>query len=259
MAIETRDLAALTPAQVSALRSSQLEALTTDEIVALKAGSAAAMETAQVALFTSGRQSGLFYAAPNGMKLHEFFGVSERTVRRWEAAGADLTSAPRLLAFLRNLARPSESVERLLEDFDCERRLVSLLNATEPEESHEDKLKALAGDPGFEPFFTLPDAEEGDDNDNAGGGAFEAWLMADLRQALTGFGILVRMLEHGDRPDPDHMDKAFKGDARVVLADGGPRITDRDLVAVVVAAEHLTAAQIHRFKKVAEMMIARGR
>jgi len=53
--------------------------------------------------------------------------------------------------------------------------------------------------------------------------------LADLRQALTGFGILVRMLEHGDRPDPDHMDKAFKGDARVVLADGGPRITDRDL------------------------------
>ena len=83
--------------------------------------------------------------------------------------------------------------------------------------------------------------------------------MADLRQALTGFGILVRMLEHGDRPDPDHMDKAFKGDARVVLADGGPRITDRDLVAVAVAAEHLMAAQIHRFKKVAEMIMARGR
>ena len=154
MAIETRDLTTLTPAQVSALRSSQLEALTTDEIVALKAGSAAAIETAQVALFTSGRQGGLFYAAPNGMKLHEFFGVSERTVRRWEAAGADLTSAPRLLAFLRNLARPSESVGLRLEDPDCERRLVSLLNADEPEDS-----KALAGDPGFEPFSTLSAAK----------------------------------------------------------------------------------------------------
>ena len=74
--------------------------------------------------------------------------------------------------------------------------------------------RILAGDPDFEPFFTLPDADEGDDD--GGSGAFEARLMADLRQALTGFGILVRMLEHGDRPDPDHMDKAFKGDARVV-------------------------------------------
>jgi hypothetical protein len=190
------------------------------------------------------------------MKLHEFFSVSKRTARRWEAAGADLTSAPRLLAFLRTLARPSASVERLLEDLDCERRLVSLLNATEPEESNEDRVKALACDPGFEPFFTLPDADE-DDEEDAGGGAFEARLMADLRQALTGFSILVRMLEHGDRPDPDQMDKAFKGDARVVLAEGGPRITDRDLVAAVVAAENLMAAQIHRFKKVAEMMIAR--
>jgi len=217
-----------------------LEALTTDEIVALKAGSVAAMETAQVASFTSGRQSSLFYAAPNGMKLHEFFSVSERTVRRWEAAGADLTSAPRLLAFLRNLARPSESVGLRLEDPDCERTLVALLNAAEPEDSHEDRLKALAGDPDFEPVFTLPDAEE-DGDDDGGSGVFDARLMADLRLALTGFGILVRMLEHGDRPDPDYMDKAFKGDARVVLADGGPRITDRDLVAVMVAAEHLMA------------------
>ena len=40
-------------------------------------------------------------------------------------------------------------------------------------------------------------------------------------------------------------------------ADGGPRITDRDLVAVAVAAEHLMAAQIHRFKKVAEVIMAR--
>jgi hypothetical protein len=71
--------------------------------------------------------------------------------------------------------------------------------------------------------------------------------------------ILVRMLEHGDKPDPDYMDKAFKGDARVVLAGGGPRITDRDLVAVGVAAEQLMEAQIHRFKKVAEMMLARDR
>jgi len=76
---------------------------------------------------------------------------------------------------------------------------------------------------------------------------------------VNGFGILVRMLEHGDRPDPGHMDKAFKGDARVVLAEGGPRITDRDLVAVAVAAEQLMEAQIHRFKKVAEAMLARDR
>ena len=120
------------------------------------------------------------------------------------------------------------------------------------------KKRILAGDPDFEPFFTLPDAEE-DGDDDGGSGAFEARLMADLRQALTGFGILLRMLEHGDRPDPDHMDKAFKGDARVVLAEGGPRITDRDLAAVAVAAEQLMAAQIYRFKKVAEMMMARGR
>jgi hypothetical protein len=124
------------------------------------------------------------------------------------------------------------------------------------EDSFEDMVKALAGDPDFEPFFTLPDPEEGDDED-AGGGAFEARLMADLRQALTGFGILVRMLEHGDRPDPGHMDKVFDGDARTVLAEGGPRITDRDLVAVAIAAEHLMSAQIQRFKKVAEMMLAR--
>ena len=188
------------------------------------------------------------------MKLHEFFGVSERTVRRWEAAGADLTSAPRLLAFLRNLARPSESVEQWLEDPDCERRLTSLLSAEDPENSFENMVKALAGDSDFEPFFALPDPDEGD---HAGGGAFEARLMVDLREALTGFGILVRMLEHGDRPDPDFMDKAFDGDARTVLAEGGPRITDRDLISVVIAAEHLMAAQIHRFKKVAEMMLTR--
>ena len=67
------------------------------------------------------------------------------------------------------------------------------------------------------------------------------------------------MLEHGDRPDPDYMDKAFNGDARIVLADGGPRITDRDLVAVVVAAEHLMSAQIHRFKQLADRTLARER
>ena len=48
-------------------------------------------------------------------------------------------------------------------------------------------------------------------------------------------------------------------DRGVVLADGGPRITDHDLVAVAVAAENLMAAQIHRFKKVAAAMMARGR
>ena len=82
--------------------------------------------------------------------------------------------------------------------------------------------------------------------------------MADLRRALVGFGILVRMLEHGDRPDPDFLDVALKGDARLVLADGGARITDYDLVTVLVAAENLMAAQIHRFKKVAEMLLARN-
>lgn len=61
------------------------------------------------------------------------------------------------------------------------------------------------------------------------------------------------------RPDPDYLDKACNGDARTVRAGGGPRITDRDLVAAVVAAEHLMAAQIHRFKKLAERMMARGR
>lgn len=190
------------------------------------------------------------------MKLHEFFNVSERTTRRWQAAGADLTDAPRLLFFLRNLARPSESVKRRLEDPDCERKLASFLNADAAEDSFEDMVKDLASDPDFEPFFTLPDPEEGDDDD-ACTGALQARLMADLRQALTGFGILVRMLEHGDRPDPDHMDQAFDGDARTVLANGGTRITDRDLVAVAIAAEHLMAAQIHRFKKVAEMMLTR--
>lgn len=192
------------------------------------------------------------------MKLHEFFGVSERTTRRWQAAGADLTNAPSLLRFLRNLARPSASVERRLEDPDCERKLASLLNTDTPEDSFEDMVRDIAGDPDFEPFFALPDPAEGD-GDDASIGAFEARLMADLKQALTGFSILVRMLEHGDRPDPDYMDKAFNGDARIVLADGGPRITDRDLVAVVIAAEHLMAAQIHRFKQLAEGMLARGR
>ncbi len=45
----------------------------------------------------------------------------------------------------------------------------------------------------------------------------------------------------------------------MVLADGGPRITDHDLVAVAVAAENLMAAQIHRFKTVAEVTLARRR
>ena len=40
-------------------------------------------------------------------------------------------------------------------------------------------------------------------------------------------------------------------------AEGGPRIMDSDLVAAVVTAENLMAAQIYRFKKVAEMMLAR--
>jgi hypothetical protein len=34
---------------------------------------------------------------------------------------------------------------------------------------------------------------------------------------------------------------------------------DSDLVAAVVTAENLMAAQIHRFKKVAAAMMARGR
>jgi hypothetical protein len=96
------------------------------------------------------------------------------------------------------------------------------------------------GDPEIDPLFALPESEKG----GPGIGTFEARLMADIRQALTGFGILARVLERGGRPDPDCLDTAFKGDTRAVLADGGRRITDRDLIAEVVAAEHLTAGQI---------------
>jgi hypothetical protein len=65
------------------------------------------------------------------------------------------------------------------------------------------------------------------------------------------------MLEHGNKPDPEFLDLVFEGDARTVLANGGERITDRDLVAVMLTAERLMAAQIHRFKKVSEMIMAR--
>jgi hypothetical protein len=196
----------------------------------------------------------LLHTALYDVKLHEFFSVSERTTRRWQADGADLTNATRLLCFLRNLARPSASVERRLEDPDCERKLASLLNADASEDSFEDMVRDIAGDPDFEPFFNLPDPEEGD-GDDASLGSFEARLMAELRHSLTGFSILVRMLEHGDKPDPEFLDRVFEGDARTVLANGGERITDRDLFAVMVAAERLMQAQIHRFNEVAKKML----
>ena len=67
------------------------------------------------------------HTAPNSMKLHEFFGVSERTTRRWQAAGADLSDTRELMHFLRNMERPAASVEERLADPDCHDDLVALL------------------------------------------------------------------------------------------------------------------------------------
>ncbi|MCX8512685.1 MAG: hypothetical protein ORN83_13095 [Chthoniobacteraceae bacterium] len=63
----------------------------------------------------------------NGVKLHEFFGVSERTTRRWQAAGADLSDTNELMHFLRNMERPAASVEERLADPDCHDDLEELL------------------------------------------------------------------------------------------------------------------------------------
>ncbi len=65
------------------------------------------------------------------MQLHEFFGVSDRTTRRWAADGADLTDAAGLIRYLRNLMRPAQSVERRLADPDCFCDLDELLNGDE--------------------------------------------------------------------------------------------------------------------------------
>ena len=69
----------------------------------------------------------LLHTALYGMKLHEFFGVSERTTRRWQAAGADLSDTRELMHFLRNMERPAASVEERLADPDCHDDLEELL------------------------------------------------------------------------------------------------------------------------------------
>ena len=48
------------------------------------------------------------------MSLEEFFGVTTRTLQRWQKAGANLTDPVALAAFINALSRPSESVLRRL-------------------------------------------------------------------------------------------------------------------------------------------------
>jgi hypothetical protein len=65
------------------------------------------------------------------------------------------------------------------------------------------------------------------------------------------------MREHADRSDPDYRDQACKGDARMVLSDGGPRFTYRAWLPWWGQIEHRMSAQNHRFKKAAEVRVAR--
>ena len=82
----------------------------------------------------------LLHPALYSVKLHEFFGVSERTTRRWQAAGADLCDPNELMHFLRNMERPAASVEERLADPDC----------------HDDLEELLGGEDGYDDFEKEP-------------------------------------------------------------------------------------------------------
>ena len=61
------------------------------------------------------------------MSLEEFFGVTTRTLQRWQKAGADLEDPVALAAFVNGLSRPSESVSRRLEAGDVAEALRGIL------------------------------------------------------------------------------------------------------------------------------------
>ena len=66
------------------------------------------------------------------MSLEEFFGVTTRTLQRWQKAGADLTDPVALAAFVRGLSRPSESVSRRLAAGNLADALRGILDAEAP-------------------------------------------------------------------------------------------------------------------------------
>ena len=99
---------------------------------------------------------------------------------------------------LRNLLRPSASVEARLAEPDCERKLAQVLaeGGSAPSE-FEEAIEEITQ-----------------------GGCFQKRVMSELKTALTGLEICARLLERGEEADPEFLDKIFKGDTRTELANG---------------------------------------
>ena len=177
------------------------------------------------------------HAGSLSVNLHEFFGVSVRTLRRWKADGADLECAESLRQYVRNQLRPAESGERRVYSPTFKEDLERILHPDRQETDCNAFLKDLAGDPDFEPPFDiakLPDGPCYEPSD------FSARVLQELRTAFTGIGIMVRLLE-GDTEL-----EARYGDARTAFAGDGPPVDDRDLMTLLILVENLLSAQLHR-------------
>ena len=173
------------------------------------------------------------------MDLKTYFSVTDRTLRRWEVDGADLGDAESLCRYLRNLMRPSPTVEARIHSPTFEADVERIIQATDHEVAEYDPMLELAGDPAFNPHFDLSGLP---------GGAcykpsrFSARVLSEIKVALTGVEIMVRLLED------DQELEAYYGDAREVFADGGSPVDDRDLMSLLFVTENMLSAQVHRLK-----------
>ena len=171
------------------------------------------------------------------MTLHEFFGVSVRTLRRWKADGVDLECAESLRQYLRSQLRPAESVERRIYSPTFEEDLERILHPDRQETDCNMFVKDLAGYHGFQPPFDIAKLPDGPCYEPSN---FSARVLQELRTAFTGIGIMVRLLE-GDTEL-----EARYGDARAAFAGDGPPVDDRDLMTLLILVENLLSAQLHR-------------
>ena len=79
------------------------------------------------------------------MDLKTYFSVTDRTLRRWEVDGADLGNAESLCRYLRNLMRPSPTVEARIHSPTFEADVAQIIQGC---------LEGRATNhPGFQPGF----------------------------------------------------------------------------------------------------------
>ena len=173
------------------------------------------------------------------MNLQSYFKVTDRTLRRWKADGADLECAESLCGYLRNLMRPSPSVEARIYSPTFEKDVEAILNLQHEELDCYAFIKEVAGDPNFKPFFDLAELPDGPCYEPS---AFSERVLEHMTMACTGLGIMVRLLEH------DPALEAHYGDARAAFAEGGSPVDDRDLLTLLITAERLLSAQAHRLQ-----------